>query len=141
MGHSVLLPEFLESVVLIVSSGWMFHLYGRMKYKALVFSAIYLGFPAAVLMTQAFGASALSIETLKWVATLVDFVLTVGLIWVTWHEESHTEVLVDVEVERIRAEVAFECAVRAVERADMANALADSNAEKVRHLLAEVACG
>lgn len=134
-----MIPEFAESMVLGFATIWMFHLYKRTRVIALVFSGIYLAFPAVVLLMQALGGSPLSITTTKCIAVSVDFALTVMFVRMTWDQKSQAPKIIalaqDIQQEQV------DCTVRAAEHADMARSLADSNAERVRHLLAEVAHG
>lgn len=137
-------PEFVESLTLGVATSWMIRLYMRVGLKALLFSASYLLFPAVGLMLEAADALPVQIETVKWVATIVNIVLTIAFIRLTWHEESSTSLLLteihakDQEIKLMHA--ALEEARRTHDE-EVAHALAASNAMRVRQLLAEVSSG
>lgn len=141
------LPEFLESVVLLVASGWLVRLYRRVPATGLLFAALFLLFPAFGLMFQVAGASHFSIEATKWVAVCVDVALTLALVWSTWHEGSPASRLL-AETERLRAEMTrVQAALAEVEaakaqaRSESSHDLGASNCTKVRQLLEEVSSG
>lgn len=145
----LLSPDFLESVVLLVASAWLFHLYRRVRTVGLSLAGIYLLFPAIAILMQAVGASPIPVEFSKWAALSVDVALTLALVNTTWSAESSTsQLLVEFEklrqeVERMRADsVAREvCVERQAVHLESAADLDSPNFYRVRQLLGEVSSG
>lgn len=141
------LPELVESSVLFTASGWMFHLYGRSRLRALLFAAAFILLPAIGLLVQGLGAPTTHVELSKWAVVGANLMLTLALIRVTWDEESASSKLLELihkqeaEIKRMHDEM--RCRLEVSERANAAirTPLGESNAIRIRQLLSEVPCG